>query len=83
MAKKRLSIDRDVLMGWVDGILVDRKRDCSCLVLDGADVDRKCKAAEEAMDAGETIYLTQGGKTVSTMKLEGEGDKAGYVEEAI
>jgi hypothetical protein len=81
--EKRILIDRAVLMGWVDGILVDRKRDCSCLVLDDAEVDRKCKAAEKAMDAGKTIYLTQGGKVVSKMKLEGEGDKAGYMEEAV
>lgn len=80
---RRILIDRAVLMGWTEGILIDRKRDGSCLCLDGNEVDRKCKAAEKAMDAGKTIYLTRNGKVVSTMKLEGEGDKAGYVEEEL
>lgn len=74
---KRTVLPRALFMKWHEGILLERDAKGSCLVLDGSRWSSKFEAAVEAMDRGETIYLTnEAGIIMTSMALSLEG----YVE---
>jgi hypothetical protein len=70
-------LNRDLFIKWSIGTLLERDKTGKCLVLDGSDFSKQCEAAEAAMDAGDTIYLTdENGKLITKMFLT----EAGYSE---
>lgn len=54
-------------MAWLDGTLLERNSKGEVRVGDKVENDE----AEQALQNGETVGFTVGGKLVSTMKLEG------------
>lgn len=64
--------DRNRLRLWSEGVLLERGPDGVCLIGDWDE----CEAAEAALERGETVELTSGGRVVSTCALEG----GAYVE---
>jgi hypothetical protein len=77
----KITVNRTLFMAWVDGIILDFKKGKG-IVTDH--LEKEFKAAEKAMDDGQTIYLTNdAGKIVTQMRVEGKGDKAGYVESEV
>lgn len=73
--KYALAVDRGSFMAWVQGVLLDRDRSGKCLVGDHVDHEKVGKA----LDAGEVVLMTVGGKPFSTLKLE----EGGYRERPI
>lgn len=81
---KKIVVNRTLFMAWVDGILLDRNRKGQCIITDDKILQEKFKAAEKAMDDGQTIYLTNdAGRIITQMRVEGAGEAAGYVESEL
>jgi hypothetical protein len=72
-------LNRAYFIAWTEGILLDFKRGKG-IVLDGSEFSKQCEAAEKAMEAGETIFLTDAnGKRITKMYDAGDG----YTEEEL
>lgn len=72
-----LIVDRDSFIAWTEGTLLERRIDGTFVVGD----DETNERAEKALEAGETIGLTIGGRLESTMAFdEAQGD---YVEKEV
>lgn len=72
-------LNREYFIAWTEGILLDFKRGKG-IVLDGSEFSNKCEEAEKAMEAGETIFLTdRSGKRITKMFDAGDG----YMEEEL
>lgn len=69
-----LIIDRKNFIAWTEGILLDRDEHGRVCVVGDNEIHERAVAA---MDAGETIGLTVGGKIVTSMRLT----DGGYEEE--
>jgi hypothetical protein len=76
--KTKLSqiVDRNSFMAWIDGDLLVRNEKGNVVVGDNIANEK----AEKLLSEGKMIGFTVGGELVSTMKLEGEGSDATYVE---
>lgn len=76
---KVFELNRAAFMAWTEGILLDFKKGKG-LVLDGTKFSKQCEAAEDAMDRGDTIYLTDAkGRRITKMYDAGDG----YLEEEL
>ncbi|NIO74763.1 MAG: hypothetical protein GTN69_02455 [Armatimonadetes bacterium] len=72
-----LLVDRASFIAWIQGTLLDRREDGSMVVGDDVAHER----AEAALEDGETIGLTVGGRLVTTMAYDADAD--GYVETEV
>lgn len=77
MTAPTLIVDRESFIAWTQGVLLERDADGTMVVGD----DIRNEQAEYALEKGETIGLTVGGKLVSTMSYDSEAD--GYVEVSV
>jgi len=69
-----LTCDRQSLIALTQGVLLDRGADGRCRVGDKAE----CYDAIAALDRGETVALTSGGRIVSTIcELDGVFEEVG------
>lgn len=62
------TVDREGFLAWVEGFLIKRDRN-KCIVAP----ETHCIAAQDALDRGEKIALTQSGKIVSYVQKKGDG----------
>jgi hypothetical protein len=75
MNKDKIYVNRRKFMAWVDGVILafSRGKGIAVSMYD----EQECEAAERAMDAGRTIYFTEGeGSTrrvISKMKVVDDG----------
>lgn len=58
------TIDRFELMAWISGTVLSFEKGVGFAV-----DENHCKEVEDALNRGETVLLTVGGKVVSQMKL--------------
>ena len=65
--KNAITVNRESLFAWFQGILLDCDASGHVIVVNEAE----CEAAKQAMDNGETIYLTRSdGRIVSQAYLK-------------
>lgn len=67
------TVDREGFIMWTEGTLLHFEGGKGCIA-----PERDCISAKKALDAGETIALTDDGKIVSYMK-----SKDGYYKEFL
>lgn len=73
-------LNRRLFIKWSQGILLERDRDGKCIVLDGSDFAKRCEAAEEALERGAVLYLTDDkGKRITQVTSDGKG----YTEDVV
>ena len=58
-------VDRAGFQLWYEGIILEFRNGVGIIVR-----ERDCIAAEDALNRGETVVLTDGGRVVSEMKLQ-------------
>jgi hypothetical protein len=75
-AKKLLTVNRRLFQAWTEGIILERDAKGSCLVTD--DREEEFQAVVSALEAGETLYLTDDRGQIRTQIT---GDGKGYTEE--
>jgi hypothetical protein len=68
-SEQPITVNRNSFIAWTQGILLDRDSKGSVLVGD----DIKNELAEKALKEGKPIWLTDGGKIISQMKLDING----------
>lgn len=57
-------VDRDEFIAWVNGVLLSRDAAGRTVAVH----DALCNAAEDALEKGEAVLLTTGGRVVSTIQ---------------
>lgn len=69
---KPIKVNRELFMAWTEGTIMDRDAKGNVLVTDH--LDKRFQEAEDAMEAGGIIYLTDNsGKVITQMQDDGKG----------
>lgn len=75
-------LNRRLFIKWSQGILLERDKDCKCIVLDGSDFAKRCEAATEALERGAILYMTDNhGKRITRITSDGKGYEEDLVVE--